>query len=255
MCTIVALLGVHPQFPVVLAANRDERYARPSAGPQRLPAPACAVAGRDLEHGGTWFGINDAGLAVAIADQGTSPSQTPKRSRGLLVLDALRCPSVAAVDALLAALAPDQYNPCTLLYAEPGAARLAPVGLREHRTPRVLAPGLHVMVSGIGAEHARAREQRVLGALDPVQLANARPEQLMAALTGLLRAHDSRPDADDALCRHGTQAGTVSSFVALLADRPTDSRFWCAVGPPCRTEYLDYSALLPRPLLQMEPIP
>ncbi|HLI27824.1 MAG TPA: NRDE family protein [Chloroflexota bacterium] len=249
MCTIIALLGVHPRFPLVLAANRDERYARPSDGPQRLASPPCAVAGRDLEHGGTWFGITPTGLAVAIADQGLAPTPTPKRSRGLLVLDALACPSVAAVDALLAELDHATYNPCTLLYAERGAARLAGVGPGQAHAPRALPPGLHVMVSGIGADHARAREQRVRAALDSRRLAAAEPDTLRATLAALLRAHDSQPDAHDALCRHGASAGTVSAFIALLAEAPAASQFWCAAGPPCRTPFADHSALL-RPAAQ-----
>jgi uncharacterized protein with NRDE domain len=249
MCTIIALLGVHPRFPLVLAANRDERYARPSEGPQRLAAPACVVAGRDLEQGGTWFGINAAGVAVAVADQGVAPTPAPKRSRGLLVLDALACPSVAAIDTLLADLDHAAYNPCTLLYAEPGAARLAAVGVGRASVPRALPPGLHVMVSGLGADHARAREQRVRAALDPRRLAPTDADTLRATLAALLRAHDSRPDAHDALCRHGASAGTVSAFVALLAEAPAASQFWCAAGPPCRAPLADYSALL-RPAAQ-----
>jgi hypothetical protein len=105
------------------------------------------------------------------------------------------------------------------------------------------------MVSGLGADHARAREQRVRATLDPRRLAEADTDTLRATLTALLRAHDARPDAHDALCRHGASAGTVSAFVALLAEAPTGSQFWCAVGPPCRAPFADYSALL-RPAAQ-----
>src|SRR4051812_49833305 len=98
MCTVVVLFQVHPDYPLVIAANRDERYARASSGPTRLDQPAAAVAGRDGRRGGTWFGVNDAGVAVAVTDQGPDRDDAPKRSRGLLVLDALGCPTVAAVD-------------------------------------------------------------------------------------------------------------------------------------------------------------
>src|SRR3954454_5934067 len=101
MCTVVVLFQVHPDYPLVIAVNRDERYARPSSGPTRLAQPAAALAGRDGRLGGTWVGINDAGVAVPLTDQGPDREATPKRSRGLLVLDALACPTVAAADDLL----------------------------------------------------------------------------------------------------------------------------------------------------------
>src|SRR4051812_50111198 len=64
MCTIITLFQAHPAYPLIIAANRDERYARPSSGPTALAAPPAVVAGRDLEFGGTWFGVNAQGLAV-----------------------------------------------------------------------------------------------------------------------------------------------------------------------------------------------
>src|SRR3954467_1051973 len=70
MCTIITLFQAHPAYPLIIAANRDERYARSSSGPTALAAPPAVVAGRDLEFSGTWFGVNAQGLAVAVADQG-----------------------------------------------------------------------------------------------------------------------------------------------------------------------------------------
>src|SRR5215208_1994190 len=184
MCTIVALLGVHPRFPVVIAANRDERYARPSSGPAREERAGAVVAGLDGEHGGTWFGINAAGVAVAIADQGVAPDDTPKRSRGLLVVDALTLESVPRIEGWLATLDHTRYDPCTLLYASDGEACLSRAGVGGGSSRR-LEPGLHVMVSGIGADHARAREARVLASLQPRHLARLDEDELRDSLTEL----------------------------------------------------------------------
>ncbi|HLH21131.1 MAG TPA: NRDE family protein [Chloroflexota bacterium] len=270
MCTIITLFQAHPAYPLVIAANRDERYARPSSGPALLDEPRAVVAGRDLDFGGTWFGVNAQGVAVAVADQGLTegignrgrgvvegdarrpatpypPSPIPhspdKRSRGLLVLDALGCPTVGAVSALLASIVPADYNPFTLLHADVRAASIGhhtagPVQLRT------LAPGIDVMVSAIGADHARWRSEYVLGALDPARLAERDAPALRAALQAVLRHHAPPGERDDAICRHREDAGTVSSFVALLAPDLAASQLHCALGAPCRTPYVDYSHLL-----------
>src|SRR5688500_7660979 len=160
MCTIITLFQVHPAFPLVIAANRDERYERPSSGPELLAEPRAVVAGRDQLAGGTWFGVNAQGVAIAIADQGLAvsepsrdgarrnrpPPDPTKRSRGLLVLDALACSSVEAVSTLLADQPADRYNPFSLLHAD---ARQATIGhhVRGPIELRQLAPGVDVMVS------------------------------------------------------------------------------------------------------------
>ena len=318
MCTIITLFQVHPAFPLVIAANRDERYARPSRGPAVLADPPAVVAGRDLDFGGTWFGVNARGVAVAVADQGLgerprgtdasdpprdasriarrapmlggtadSPPSPPmlggaderlaapapvaegaarddaggaalaagsdlttaampapaRRSRGLLVLDALGCSSGAAVSDLLAGVTPADYNPFTLLHADAHQASIGhhvegPVRLRA------LTPGLDVMVSAIGADHANWRSAYVTGALDPARLAALDSAALVEVLQAVLRHHAAADGRDDAICRHHADSGTVSSFVALLAPDLAASQLHCALGPPCRTAYADYSALL-----------
>ena len=55
MCTIIALHQVHPEYPLIIAANRDEYYARPATGLQVLAAgPPAIVGGYDERGGGTW---------------------------------------------------------------------------------------------------------------------------------------------------------------------------------------------------------
>jgi hypothetical protein len=271
VCTIITLFQVHPAYPLIIAANRDEQYARPSSGPMVLAAPPAVVAGRDLEFGGSWFGLNAQGLAVAVSDQGlgrpaggevSASAATPdglgaggqssrgrrardtsKRSRGLLVLDALGCASVDAVSAILAGIAPKNYNPFTLLHADAAGARIG------HHTDgpveiRALVPGVDVMVSAIGADHARWRSEYVLGALDPERLARLDEAALCEALGAVLCHHAPSAERDDAICRHRADSGTVSSFVALLAPNLAASHLHCALGAPCRTPYADYAHLL-----------
>lgn len=90
MC--IAYLRFHPEQDAALfiAANRDEFHSRPTAFADTWQDPSTIIAGRDLEAGGTWLGVNRQGGAALItnirdplANNGTA------KSRGTLVLNAL----------------------------------------------------------------------------------------------------------------------------------------------------------------------
>lgn len=85
MCLIVfAWRPSHPQ-PLVLAANRDEFYARPTLPLAQWEDAPQVFAGRDLEAGGTWLGVSADGRFAALTNI-RDPEQTPgRRSRGELV--------------------------------------------------------------------------------------------------------------------------------------------------------------------------
>jgi uncharacterized protein with NRDE domain len=242
MCTIICLLGVHAAYPVIIAANRDERYTRPSTSPEQIPDPVAVVAGRDVVHGGTWFGVNRGGVAVAVADQDGGARDPSRRSRGLLVLDALRYQTLAAARELLAVTRPDHYNAFSLLLTDDAAATIVDGGAARIEQ-QDLSPGCTVLVSGSSGQSAGLRRARALAALDPARLRALDAAALLTALATLLRSHATDPAVDDALCRHGAESGTVSSFVWLRGIPLGASRFYCAVGAPCRAEYADRSEL------------
>jgi len=86
MCVLALLLE---PGRLLVAANRDELFDRPSAPPAEVEPGV--VAGRDLAAGGAWLGYNSHGLFVAVTNR-KSPASTPDAlSRGLLVREALRC--------------------------------------------------------------------------------------------------------------------------------------------------------------------
>lgn len=84
MCLVVVGWRVHPDYPLVVAANRDEFYARPSAPLGYWPDHPQVIAGRDLEAGGTWLGVTKHGRFAAITNVREPESLKGACSRGLL---------------------------------------------------------------------------------------------------------------------------------------------------------------------------
>ncbi|HEX8392389.1 MAG TPA: NRDE family protein [Longimicrobium sp.] len=86
MCLIVLAHQAHSRYRLVVAANRDEFYARPTAPAQWWSDAPHVLAGRDLRGGGTWMGITRAGRFAAITNvRETTPVPPGAPSRGALV--------------------------------------------------------------------------------------------------------------------------------------------------------------------------
>jgi len=102
MCLILIAWRVHPNYPLVVAANRDEFYQRPSAAAARWSEDPRVLAGRDLEAGGTWLGVRDEGRFAAVTNVREPAMAKGVRSRGHLTRDFLlgdRTPGGFAKDA------------------------------------------------------------------------------------------------------------------------------------------------------------
>ena len=188
MCTIVALHGLRPDLPLVIAANRDEAYARPATGAIRLSESPRIVGGRDTLAGGTWMGVTPSGLLVGVTNQRTGkPPGADKRSRGALVMAALAAGTLAEVRALLAATDARLYNPFNLLVGDGHellvavqAAGSQPGGQGVALGQRVasVAPVLGTGQIGVLAEESSAGNMALGVGLD----AGLRLEQVVAAV-------------------------------------------------------------------------
>jgi uncharacterized protein with NRDE domain len=90
MCLILLAYRHHPRYRLILAANRDEFYERPTQALAFWPDHPEIAAGRDLKQMGTWLGITRQGRLAAITNYreiGVQRVDAP--SRGLLVADFL----------------------------------------------------------------------------------------------------------------------------------------------------------------------
>jgi len=96
MCLILIAFQTHPGYPLVVGANRDEFYARPTAPARFWPDAPDVLAGRDLQASGTWLGITRGLRFAAVTNFRDMRSMQPRtRSRGELTSAFLRGESPA----------------------------------------------------------------------------------------------------------------------------------------------------------------
>lgn len=92
MCLILIAWQIHPDYPLVVAANRDEFFARPTAPAAFWPDAPHILAGRDLQAGGSWLGITRQGRFAALTNfRDPAMQRQDAASRGQLVAGFLRC--------------------------------------------------------------------------------------------------------------------------------------------------------------------
>lgn len=86
MCLILFAFKEHPEYPLVVAGNRDETYQRPAASAAFWPDHPQVYGGRDLEMGGAWMGLTLSGRFAAVTNyRDGAPKGVAPRSRGDLV--------------------------------------------------------------------------------------------------------------------------------------------------------------------------
>lgn len=90
MCVIFIAFEYKSEYPLIVLANRDEFYSRPTAPAARWKDAAQIYAGRDLVAGGTWLGVTDEGRFAAVTNFREPSAAAGEISRGDLVAGFLR---------------------------------------------------------------------------------------------------------------------------------------------------------------------
>lgn len=90
MCVIYIAFDQHPGYPLILLANRDEYYARPSMAASYWVDFPDIYAGRDLVSGGTWLGVTRNGRFAAVTNYRDPSAPAGTVSRGQLVAEYLK---------------------------------------------------------------------------------------------------------------------------------------------------------------------
>jgi len=234
MCLLVAAWQVVDGWPLVVAANRDERLDRP-ADPVQLLRPG-TLGGRDRLAGGTWLAVNDRGVIAGLTNQPSPDGRDPsKRSRGeipLLLTDA--GDAASAVAAFQKDYEPGRYNRCWVLVGDRDDLFFVDVTGPGQLDVVTLPPGVHVLENKPPAD-ASAKVDRVRSLL------GAGPwdrDGMDTRLRGVLADHVQTQPGDDlrakasACCVHADGYGTRSAM--MVWDPPSGRpEVWAADGPSC----------------------
>ncbi len=140
MCLIVFALQQHPDYPLIIAANRDEFFQRPTAAAEFWRDQPHILAGRDLQAGGSWLGVNRHGQFAAVTNvrNGAEPQDRPG-SRGELVTQALTQPHEQALEQIRHRQ--DHYNGFNFLCGN--ARQLHYASNRSDEFQRLLPAGIY----------------------------------------------------------------------------------------------------------------
>jgi hypothetical protein len=225
--------------PVLVTANREEFYDRQGTEPQLWDGDPSFVAGRDPRAGGTWLGVNQHGVLVAITNRPKLHQPPQPRSRGLLCRDLLsNLTARAAHERALIEFDRQAYAGCNLLAIDAAGAYVVQAGEFLRSCP--LPPGNHIVtVRGLN----ETTDDRSAYALD--RLARSNPRTANEWLSELQRlCGDHGDSAHPPICLHAADRGTVSSSIIALPENLSQARWLHAQGPPCRTAFTDFSHLL-----------
>jgi len=262
MCTLIILRHAHPDWPLVLAGNRDERYDRPAVGPQVLSRAPLFVGGRDLERQGTWMGVTAGGFVAALTNQrGAANLMHSPLSRGEVVLRALEAGSREGVEHYLSGLDARGYRPFNLLYGDATTLRVAYARPdRERVQVEDVPPGVHVLSNDVLdsttlPKVARARQLAEGAAHQPwpetVKVLQALLSDHVLPERGpeLLPEEHKSPEIREyirhyqALCIHTPSYGTRSSAILALAPGRVGQYLATDVAP-CKAPFQDVTSLL-----------
>ncbi len=218
MCLIAIAWKAHPDFPLVVAANRDEWRDRPASPAHWWVEAPGLLAGRDLQAGGTWMGVTRGRRFAAVTNfRDPSDRRSTALSRGNLVTSFLL--GHDAPGAFLARLAgtASQYNGFNLIVGD--GDTLLYFGSREGEV-RAVDPGVHALSNHL-LDEPWPKVERARAALG--ESLDDGDERLFAMLSDATPAPDSRlPDTGVGLERerllspiliagpdYGTRASTV----------------------------------------------
>jgi len=240
MCTLLIASRIWTSTPLLVAANRDERLNRPSAPPAILTLEDRQVfAPSDLLAGGTWLGVNDMGLLVAITNRfhpGGPAGSDGKLSRGLLVQQALTLRDAKGAAEALSATRAESYNGFHLVMADANSAWVV-WSDGEKISRKELMPGLHVITErSFDAAPSQREEQLIAESRRLADLA----EPPLSELIDALKVHREEPI--ESTCVHlaelnyGTRSASIIHF-----DEAGPRSYRYAPGPPCCNPFEDFS--------------
>ncbi len=226
--------------PILVAANREERFDRLTQYPKIQPGSPRMVCGIDRKAGGTWLGVNQHGLFCAVLNRPKNLVPLEPRSRGLLCREMLqlrnaREASEHAADELSTGI----YAGANFVCADGKFAAVVYGG--DKIETMEITPGLHVITNGELDQYRDPRHELLRRMLTLHTLDSA-----VTFLAVASRTFSRKPDSNGrrGVVILGREFGTVSSTLLALSRKIQHSVLQYSSGPPCDHPYDDLSALL-----------
>jgi Transport and Golgi organisation 2 len=218
MCT-VSIVPFDDGFRLV--CNRDERLDRPEAIPPtvRLLLRVSATYPQDTREGGTWVGVNEAGLAASLLNRSAGPiaasQRRPPRSRGVIIPQLLNSRSLTEALETALSLTAAQFNPFRVVLVERMTAgivtsdgvALSAETMNVERPQMLTSSGLGDAV--VEAPRRQLFERLVLGA----------HEHLWPQAQDRFHAHQWPSRADISVLMERSDARTVSRTTIVVTSR------------------------------------
>jgi uncharacterized protein with NRDE domain len=253
MCLLVLAWQVHPQYKLVVAANRDEFHERPTEAMAKWPPPGDIIAGRDLRAGGTWLAMDrDRRFGIVTNFRELQRPSPGAPSRGNLIPSYLRNP--AATGRYLQELEPTAaaYSGFNLLLAD--RESLWYVSNRADRFAQPLPPGIYGLSNEL-LDTPWPKLQRVRQRFDPLltQPGEVPKDELFAILADPTQAGVDEALPETGLSReweqllsspfistedYGTRCSTVVMVETSGAVTLTERRFGPRGVPIGETEFV-----------------
>jgi uncharacterized protein with NRDE domain len=246
VCLLVAAFQVVADSPLIIAANRDERYDRDATYLTSLSSSSPRIlGGRDELAGGTWLAVNEHGVVAGLTNKPAAAGRDPsRRSRGEIPLALAGQASAAnAVERVAATLEPSTFNPCWVLVGDRESLYHVDMTDRGGVRTQALAPGVYVLENKPLGEPSD-KVERVRRLIE--DLGGCSGDEVLCHLRTVLADHVvACPPIDEseasrfsaqisACCVHTETYGTRSAMLVRdPASEVGEPEVWASNGPSC----------------------
>ena len=247
MCTVVLLRRPNHEWPLIIAANRDELRARPWLPPARhWDERKHVVAGIDTLAGGTWFALNDDGVCAAVLNRPlTLGPAEDKRSRGELPLEAVDHAEALEAAKAMANLEPFSYRSFNLVIADAVSAYwLRSTGEKDSRIKVTNIPlGISMITAQDLNDHMSVRIKRNHPRFQSAPVPDPETDDWFA-WQALMASKSDETNTEDCSSMNITRIGAFGTVSSTLIALPRKNRFrvkpkwlFCS-GRPDQVPYL-----------------
>ena len=240
MCILAIQYKLVPEAPILVAANREEFYERPTLPPSIQSGKPRILCGVDEQAGGTWLGVNQHAMFVGTCNRQRLDQSYPSRSRGTLCRELLRAASAeAAKELALKELATGRYSGVNYICADRES------GWVVHGGDRLEAVELESGLTIIADTDANdPNNERVEMARRLLTLQTLDSHVKFLAVASKVFSRPPSPPGRPTIIRRDNDRGTVSSTLISLGKKPRDAIYQYAAGSPDEVPYNDFSPFL-----------